>query len=79
MLETSNWARKYTSIFSFRNYTFSSQVHPNFADVSISCKKSAIFGQNNTFIQGNSANELVTGGLELAMLNFNLHFQTFYS
>ena len=46
MLETSNLVRKCTLIFSFRKYTFQYQDYLNFADVSIFCKKSAFFYQN---------------------------------
>ena len=53
-LETSNLARKYKHICSFRKYTFQYQGPLNFADVSIFCKKSAFFGKNSTFTQSKS-------------------------
>ena len=54
MVETSNLARKYTYISSFRNYTFSYQGPFKSADVSIFCKKLAFFWENSTFTQSNS-------------------------
>ena len=53
-LETSNLARKYTLICSFRKYTFQCLGPLNFADVSIFCKKLAFFVQKSTFTQSNS-------------------------
>ena len=43
MLETSNLARKYTSICSFRKYTFQCLGPLNFADVSIFLQKISVF------------------------------------
>ena len=43
MLETSNLARKYTPIFSFRKYTFQCLGPLNFADVSIFLQKISVF------------------------------------
>ena len=43
MLETSNLARKYTSICSFRKYTFYFLGRLNFADVGIFLRKLSIF------------------------------------
>ena len=54
MLETSNLARKYKPICSFRKYTFQCLGPLNFADVSIFCKKLAFFVQKSSFIQSNS-------------------------
>ena len=55
MLETSNLARKYAPIYSFRKYTFQCLVCLDFADVSIFfCKKFAVFVQKSTFTQSNN-------------------------
>ena len=43
MLETSNLARKYTTLCSFRKYIFSSLGPLNFADVSIFLQKNNVF------------------------------------
>ena len=43
MLETSNLARKYTPICSFRKYTFQCLGPLNFADVSIFQQKNSVF------------------------------------
>ena len=43
MLETSNLARKYTPICSFRKYTFQCLGHLNFTDVSIFLQKISVF------------------------------------
>ena len=43
MLETSNLARKYKPIFSFRKYTFQCLGPLNFADVSIFLQKISVF------------------------------------
>ena len=43
MLETSNFARKYTPIFSFRKYTFQCLIFLNFADASIFLQKISVF------------------------------------
>ena len=45
MLETSNLARKYTSIFSFRKYTFQCLGSLIFADVSIFLQKISVYCQ----------------------------------
>ena len=54
MLETSNLARKYRHICSFRKYSFYFQDPLNFVDVSIFLPKISVFGQNSTFTQSNS-------------------------
>ena len=54
ILETSNYARKYILIYSFRKYTLYYLGPLNSADVSIFCKKLAFFIQRSTFTQGNS-------------------------
>ena len=54
IIETWNFVRKYTHIFSFRKYTFQYQVPLNSADVSMFCKKLVFFGKNGTFTQSNS-------------------------
>ena len=54
ILETSNLARKYTPICSFRKYTFYCLGPLNFADVSIFPPKLAFFLQKSTFTQSNS-------------------------
>ena len=43
MLETSNLARKYTPIFSFRKYAFQCLGLVNFADISIFLQKISVF------------------------------------
>ena len=43
MLETSNLARNYTPICSFRNYTFQCLGRHNFADVSTFLQKNGVF------------------------------------
>ena len=59
MLETSNLARKYTRICSFRKYTFQYQDYLNFADVrEFFGKKSAFYGKNSTFTQNNTVWDL---------------------
>ena len=45
ILETSNLARKYEHIISFRKYTFECQDSLNFADVSIFLQKISVFWQ----------------------------------
>ena len=54
ILETSNLARKYILIYSFRKYIFYYLSPLSFADVSIFCKNLAFFVQKSTFPQGNS-------------------------
>ena len=53
-LETSNLARKYIHICSFRKHTFWYQAPLNFADATMFLQKLAFFGQNSTFNQSNS-------------------------
>ena len=54
MLETSNLARMYTPIFSFRKYTFSAQTHLILLISAFFCKKLAFFFQKSIFTQSNS-------------------------
>ena len=54
MLETSNLARKYMHICSFRKHTFWFQAPLNFTDATMFLQKLAFFGQNITFTQSNS-------------------------
>ena len=68
MLETSDLARKYTPILSFRKYTLQYLGPLNFADVSIFLQKLAIFIQKSTFTQSNSVR---------AMLDFLVLFSVF--
>ena len=68
MLETSDLARKYTPILSFRKYTLQYLGPLNFADVSIFLQKLAFFIQKSTFTQSNSVR---------AMLDFLVLFSVF--
>ena len=49
MLETSNLARKYTSVCSFRKYTFQDLDPLSFADVSIFLQKISVFSPKKYF------------------------------
>ena len=53
MLETWYLLRKYTHIWSFREYTFQYQGTLNFADDSIFLQKISIFWQISNFTQSN--------------------------
>ena len=68
MLETSDLARKYTPILSFRKYTLQYLGPLNFADVSIFLQKLTFFIQKSTFTQSNSVR---------AMLDFLVLFSVF--
>ena len=68
MLETSDLARKYTPILSFRKYTLQYLGPLNFADVSIFLQKLAFFIQKSTFTQSSSVR---------AMLDFLVLFSVF--
>ena len=79
MTETSNLARKYTHICSFRKYTFQYQGPFNFADVSIFCKKLALLGQNNTFTQSNGVRVVLEMVRQKVTINENISFTDYAS